>query len=41
SVALTERVVCVRDSKDVSRPHFAVDCEEWTRFVGFVTSLRG
>ncbi|MGW5662839.1 DUF397 domain-containing protein [Streptomyces sp. NPDC003758] len=36
-VALTEQAVCVRDSKDVSRPHFAVDREEWTRFVGFLT----
>ncbi|MFD8234561.1 DUF397 domain-containing protein [Streptomyces sp. NPDC059696] len=36
-VAVTEQAVCVRDSKDVSRPHFAVGCEEWTRFVGFAT----
>ncbi|MGW5442396.1 DUF397 domain-containing protein [Streptomyces asiaticus] len=28
----------VRDSKDVSRPHFAVAREEWSRFVGFVTA---
>ncbi|WP_426567989.1 DUF397 domain-containing protein [Streptomyces canus] len=34
-VALTEQVVCVRDSKDVTRPHFTVGREEWTRFVGF------
>ncbi|MFE1290338.1 DUF397 domain-containing protein [Streptomyces sp. NPDC058751] len=34
-VALTEQVVCVRDSKDVTRPHFAVGREEWSRFVGF------
>ncbi|MFD9003391.1 DUF397 domain-containing protein [Streptomyces sp. NPDC059582] len=38
-VALTERVVCVRDSKDVTRPHFAVPREGWTRFVGFVSQL--
>ncbi|HZW98729.1 MAG TPA: DUF397 domain-containing protein [Trueperaceae bacterium] len=36
-VAITEQTVCVRDSKDVSRPHFAVGCEEWSRFVGFAT----
>ncbi|MGC2996906.1 DUF397 domain-containing protein [Streptomyces sp. G35A] len=35
-VALTEQIVCVRDSKDVTRPHFAVGSEEWSRFVGFV-----
>ncbi|MFJ9481638.1 DUF397 domain-containing protein [Streptomyces mirabilis] len=34
-VALTEQAVCVRDSKDVTRPHFAVGREEWARFVGF------
>ncbi|MGW0500102.1 DUF397 domain-containing protein [Streptomyces sp. NPDC003007] len=38
-VAVTEHAVCVRDSKDVSRPHFAVGCEEWSRFVGFVTDV--
>ncbi|MFF4255002.1 DUF397 domain-containing protein [Streptomyces sp. NPDC001663] len=36
-VAITERAVCVRDSKDVTRPHFAVGREEWSRFVGFMT----
>jgi hypothetical protein len=35
-VALTEQAVCVRDSKDVTRPHFAVGREGWSRFVGFV-----
>jgi hypothetical protein len=35
-VALTEQTICVRDSKDVTRPHFAVGREEWARFVGFV-----
>ncbi|MER5790226.1 DUF397 domain-containing protein [Streptomyces sp. NPDC001980] len=34
-VAVTERAICVRDSKDVTRPHFAVGREEWSRFVGF------
>ncbi|MGW8682972.1 DUF397 domain-containing protein [Streptomyces sp. NPDC055817] len=36
-VALTEQAVCVRDSKDVMRPHFTVGREEWTRFVEFAT----
>ncbi|MFF7982018.1 DUF397 domain-containing protein [Streptomyces sp. NPDC007901] len=34
-VALTVQVICVRDSKDVTRPHFAVGRKEWARFVGF------
>lgn len=34
-VAVTEQAVCVRDSKDVTRPHIAVGREEWSRFVGF------
>jgi hypothetical protein len=34
-VAVTEQIICVRDSKDVTRPHFAVGREEWSRFVGF------
>jgi hypothetical protein len=36
-VAVTEQTVCVRDSKDVTRLHFAVGREEWARFMGFVT----
>ncbi|MER6627726.1 DUF397 domain-containing protein [Streptomyces sp. NPDC000987] len=36
-VAVTEQIVCVRDSKDVTRPHFAVARAGWSRFVGFVT----
>jgi hypothetical protein len=36
-VAVTEQAVCVRVSKDVSRPYFVVGSEEWSRFVGFVT----
>jgi hypothetical protein len=36
-VAVTEQAVCVRDSKDVTRPHFAVGRGEWSRFLGFVT----
>ncbi|MFF3963034.1 DUF397 domain-containing protein [Streptomyces griseorubiginosus] len=38
-VATTEQAVCVRDSKDVTRPHFAVGRAEWTRFVGFVSEV--
>ncbi|USQ84710.1 DUF397 domain-containing protein [Streptomyces phaeoluteigriseus] len=34
-VAVTEGAICVRDSKDVTRPHFAVGRHEWSRFVGF------
>ncbi|MFE1863278.1 DUF397 domain-containing protein [Streptomyces anandii] len=34
-VALTEQSICVRDSKDVTGPHFAVGREQWSRFVGF------
>ena len=35
-VAIAEWVVHVRDSKDVSRSHFAVVSEGWTRFVQFI-----
>ncbi|MEU2429197.1 DUF397 domain-containing protein [Streptomyces sp. NPDC007861] len=38
-VAVTERAVCVRDSKDVARPHFAVGRDGWSRFVGFLTDV--
>ncbi|WSA80470.1 DUF397 domain-containing protein [Streptomyces sp. NBC_01799] len=38
-VALVEQAVCVRDSKDVTRPHFAVGREEWSRFVGFAAGF--
>ncbi|MDX2682463.1 DUF397 domain-containing protein [Streptomyces soliscabiei] len=34
-VAVTEQAIHVRDSKAVTRPHFAVGREEWSRFVGF------
>ena len=34
-VAVTEQAVSVRDSKDVTHPHFAVGREEWERFVRF------
>ncbi|MEU7401807.1 DUF397 domain-containing protein [Streptomyces sp. NPDC044948] len=36
-VAVSGQAVCVRDSKDVTRAHFAVERGEWARFVGFVT----
>ncbi|WP_409468347.1 DUF397 domain-containing protein [Streptomyces sp. HC307] len=35
-VALTEQAVHVRDSKDLTRPHFAVAREGWSRFLAFV-----
>ncbi|MFD5128001.1 DUF397 domain-containing protein [Streptomyces olindensis] len=34
-VAVSEQAVHVRDSKDVTRPHFAVGRDGWARFVGF------
>ncbi|MFY1679208.1 MULTISPECIES: DUF397 domain-containing protein [unclassified Streptomyces] len=34
-VAVSPRVVRVRDSKDVARRGLAVDAEAWTAFVGF------
>ncbi|GAT83616.1 hypothetical protein STXM2123_4317 [Streptomyces sp. F-3] len=35
-VAVTEQAVHVRDSKDVTRPSFAVDRDGWAHFVAFV-----
>ncbi|MGW7609565.1 DUF397 domain-containing protein [Streptomyces sp. NPDC054766] len=35
-IAIAEQAVHVRDSKDVSRPAFLVEREQWSRFVGFV-----
>ncbi|MFI5814551.1 DUF397 domain-containing protein [Streptomyces sp. NPDC051643] len=35
-IAIAEQAVHVRDSKDVSRPAFSVEGEQWSRFVGFV-----
>ncbi|MFJ7290533.1 DUF397 domain-containing protein [Streptomyces collinus] len=35
-VAVTEQAICVRDSKDVTRSHFAVGGDGWARFVSFV-----
>ncbi|MFI6699978.1 DUF397 domain-containing protein [Streptomyces sp. NPDC050509] len=32
-VAATEQAICVRDSKDVARPHLAVGRDGWTSFV--------
>jgi len=34
-VAVTEEAVHVRDSKDTTRPHFAVTRDGWTHFVRF------
>jgi uncharacterized protein DUF397 len=39
-VAVTEQAVRVRDSKDVTRPHFSVGRDGWARFVTF-TGCRG
>ncbi|KOG87416.1 DUF397 domain-containing protein [Streptomyces varsoviensis] len=36
-VAITEHAVCVRDSKDTSRPHFAIGRREWAQFVRYAT----
>ncbi|MFF4545970.1 DUF397 domain-containing protein [Streptomyces sp. NPDC001406] len=38
-VAVTAQAVHVRDSKDVTRPHFAVGRDGWVPFVGFVTEV--
>ncbi|MFF0450622.1 DUF397 domain-containing protein [Streptomyces sp. NPDC004609] len=37
-VAVTEQVVCVRDSKDVTGPRFAVGREGWAVFVQYTRS---
>jgi hypothetical protein len=34
-IAATEQAVHVRDSKDVTRPHFAVGRDSWVRFVTY------
>lgn len=34
-VAVTEQAIHVRDSKDVTRPRFAVGHEEWAQFVRY------
>ncbi|CAL9640963.1 hypothetical protein SUDANB176_06346 [Streptomyces sp. enrichment culture] len=34
-VAVTEQAIHVRDSKDVARPHFAVNRDGWARFVRY------
>lgn len=34
-VAVTERAVHVRDSKDIARPNFSVAREGWVRFVEY------
>lgn len=35
-VAVTDHIVRVRDSKDVTRPHLAVGRADWARFVRYV-----
>ncbi|MGW5022065.1 DUF397 domain-containing protein [Streptomyces cacaoi] len=37
-VAIAEQAVHVRDSKDVSRPAFAVGREGWRQFVRFASA---
>jgi hypothetical protein len=34
-VAVTDQTVHVRDSKDITRQPFAVDRDEWARFVRY------
>lgn len=34
-VAVTDQTICVRDSKDVARPHFAVGRDGWASFVRY------
>ncbi|MFC8032583.1 DUF397 domain-containing protein [Streptomyces vinaceus] len=36
-VAIAEQAVHVRDSKDVTRPSFAVGREDWGQFVRFAS----
>ena len=36
-IAITERAVHVRDSKDVTRASFGVNARSWRRFVRFTT----
>ncbi|WP_280871201.1 DUF397 domain-containing protein [Streptomyces sp. MJP52] len=38
-IAVSEQVIRVRDSKDVTRPHLAVAHEEWARFVEFAAQV--
>lgn len=34
-VARAQQVICVRDSKDLTRPHFTVGPDGWTSFVRY------
>ncbi|MFG2717924.1 DUF397 domain-containing protein [Streptomyces sp. NPDC048416] len=36
-VAVTERAVHVRDSKDLTCPHFTMGRDGWTRFVRYAS----
>lgn len=38
-IAVAEEAVHVRDSKDVTRPAFAVRREQWVPFVSFVSGV--
>ncbi|MDX2548274.1 DUF397 domain-containing protein [Streptomyces sp. WI04-05B] len=35
ALAEAEQAICVRDSKDVKRPHLAVGRDGWTSFVRY------
>ena len=36
-VAVAEQAIHVRDSKDVTRPHFAIGRDGWVRFVDYAS----
>jgi hypothetical protein len=38
-VAVTEQAIHVRDSKDVTRPHFTLGRVVWSRFVRFTAGV--
>lgn len=38
-VAVTEQAIHVRDSKDMTRPSFAVGRDGWARFVKFAAEV--
>ncbi|OMI40869.1 DUF397 domain-containing protein [Streptomyces sparsogenes] len=40
-IAIAEEAVHIRDSKDLTRPPFAVDREGWASFVTFVSGASG
>ncbi|MFD3309442.1 DUF397 domain-containing protein [Streptomyces sp. NPDC058694] len=38
-IAVTEQAIHVRDSKDVTRPHFGVGRDGWSHLVVFVADV--